>query len=39
MVVMESSDLSLELVVELPQCLLLTDGILTVESRLLPIAI
>ena len=39
LVVLEGSDLSLELVIELPQCLLLTDGILAVESLLLPIAV
>ena len=32
-----SSDLGLELFVELPQCLLFMDGILLVEGRLLPI--
>ena len=39
LIVMECSDLSLELVVVLPQCLLLMDGILAIESRLLPIEI
>ena len=38
-VVLEGSDLSLELVLELTQCLLLTDDILAVEKCLLPIAI
>jgi len=33
------NDLSLELIFELPQCLLLMNGILMVESRLLLIAI
>ena len=39
MIVLKGSDLSLELIVELHQCLLLTNDILTVESRLLLIAI
>jgi len=39
LVVLEDSNLSLELVIELPQRLLLTDGVLAVEIRLLPIAI
>jgi len=39
LVVLEHSDLSLELIVELSQCLLLMDDILAVESRLLPIMI
>jgi len=34
---LEGNDLSLELVVEMPQCLMLTDDILAVESRLLSI--
>jgi len=37
--VLEGSDLSLKLVVKLPQCLMLTDGILVVDSRMLSIAI
>jgi len=36
---MEGRDLGLELVVELPYCLLSTNGIIVVESRLLPIMI
>jgi len=36
---LEGNDLNLELAVELPQCLLVTDEIFTIESRLLPIAI
>jgi len=36
---LEGIDLSMELVVELPQCILFAYGILAVESRLLPIAI
>ena len=36
---LEGSDLGLELVVELPQCLLLTDVILAVENLLFWIAL
>jgi len=39
LVILEGSNLCLELVVELPNCLLLTDDILAIESYLLPIAI
>ena len=39
LVILEGSNLSLELVVEPPQCLLLMDGILVVKSRLLRITI
>ena len=38
-VVLESYDLSLELFIEPPQCLMLTNGILTVESCMLLIVI
>ena len=36
--VLEGNDLGLEFV-ELPQCLLFMDGILVIESRLLPVTI
>ena len=39
LVILEGNDLSLEVIVELPHCLQLTEDILAVESRLLPIAI
>ena len=36
LVVLEGSNLGLVLIVELPQCLIFTDGILTIECRCSP---